>query len=146
MHSTSARPEVEGLFTWPSDTPQLIAGRCTRCNCYFFPQRAEFHRPGCWGGEVEQTMLSRQGTVLSHTVQHYPPPQPFVAPEPFASFVLVTVGLPEGIQVAGQLVAPEGHEVAIGQQVEVTVDVLYTDDEGTARLTWKFQPVSEATA
>lgn len=144
----SSVPVVEGLFIWPSEAPQLLAGHCSECQCYFFPSHAQLHRPGCSGGTVEITPLLRRGTIRSYTIQHYPPPDPYVAPDPFEPFVLVTVEFPEGLQIPGQLVgvAADYDEIVIGQAVDVVIAPLYTDEHGVTRLTWKFDPVAASAA
>lgn len=134
-------PEVEGLFTWPSDTPQLIGARCGECTTTFFPAFAEFHRPGCSGSSVEEVLLGRRGTLVSFTVQRYTPPPPFPQGE-YEPAVLGTVVLEEGIQVPGQVVDCGPDDIEVGMDVELVVDTLYVDDAGNDALTWAFRVAS----
>jgi uncharacterized OB-fold protein len=144
MTDIAGRPEVDGLFTWPSTEPRLIAGRCSECDSYFFPSYAELHRPNCSGGPVEQTTLSRTGVVVSYTVQRYRPPEPFVAPDPFEPMPMATVAFPEGIQVPGMLTGIALTDLRVGIEVEVCAVPLYTDPAGVEALTYAFLPVATA--
>ena len=138
MTALEPHPDVEGLFTWPSETPQLIGARCEGCNSTFFPSFALYHRPGCVGGPVHEHLLARRGTLISYTVQHYPPPPPYPAPDPFVPFILGTVALPDGLQVPGHIVGVSPVQVRVGLEVEVVVDQLSVDASGTPTLMWKF--------
>ena len=144
MTDLASRPEVDGLFTWPSGAPQLIAGKCGECESYFFPSHAELHRPNCSGGPVEQATLSRTGVVVSYTVQRYRPPEPFIAPEPFQPMPMATVAFPEGIQVPGMLTGIAIDELRVGIEVEVSLIPLYVDAAGVTALTYAFLPVAIA--
>lgn len=133
--------EVEGLFTWPAHEPHLIGARCKGCDTYFFPKFAQFHKPGCPQGPVEEVLLSRRGKLVSYTVQHFPVPSPFVNPEPFVPFAVGTVALPEGIEVIGMLTGVEIEDIKANIDVELVVEKLYEDQEGNEAMTWKFRPV-----
>jgi uncharacterized protein len=139
MTTTSRYPEVEGLFTWPSDEPQLIGAKCQGCDSVFFPSFAAYHRPGCVGGPVEEDLLARRGLLISYTIQHYPPPPPYPAQDPFEPFVLGTVALPDGLQIPGQIVNIAPGDVVVGLEVELVVDTLYVDESGNDVVTWKFK-------
>lgn len=141
-----AQPEVEGLFTAAEDGVRLVAGRCSECESYFFPSHAALHRPNCSGGPIETTTLSPRGTLVSFTVQRYAPPPPFVAPDPYEPMPMGTVAFPEGLQVPGMLTGIGADDLRVGIEVEVTEAPLYVADDGTPRLTWKFQPVQQATS
>lgn len=144
MTDTTAIPEVEGLFTWPSARPQLIAGRCPACGATFFPVFAETHRPGCRGEAIEQVLLGPEATVASWTVQRYTPPPPFPAADPYQPMVIVTAAFDEGLQVPGQLVGLSPDEVRVGLRVRTVAGVLYRSADGIEHLTWKFAPLDAA--
>lgn len=141
MADSKRYPAAPGLFTWPSDAPELIGSKCESCGSHFFPKQAEFHKPGCAGGPVQEVKLSRRGTLVSYTIQHFPPPPPFVRADPYVPMMVGTVAIPEGIQIPGQLLGFKPEELKSGVEVEVVVDTLYVDEEGNEALTWKFQPV-----
>ena len=133
-------PAVEGLFTWPSDEPHLIGGKCKSCGSHFFPKFYVVHQPSCKQREVEEVMLSRGGKLKSYTIQFYPPPPPFVAPEPFVPYGIGLVTLPEGINVLGMLTGVNVENLRTGIDVELVVEKLY-EDEQHEYLTWKFSPI-----
>jgi uncharacterized protein len=137
VSTTTAKPEVEGLFTWPATDVQLIAARCPSCENAFFPAFAEMHRPGCPGATPQQILLSPTGTVVSYTVQRYAPPEPFPPADDYEPMVIVTVSFAEGLQVPGALIGVPPDEVRVGLHVRTVADVLYRSD-GLDHLTWRF--------
>ena len=135
---------IEGWFT-TGDDPALLGSRCTACGTVFFPRLAGSCRnPACGSTEAEELALSRRGTVWSYTDARYQPPPPYLpASDPYEPFALAAVELPEGLVVLGQVA--EGYGVAdlhVGSEVELVVETLYVDDEGT-RTTWRWKPVVE---
>ena len=68
-------PISEGLFTWPTDEPALIGGRCPGCEAVTFPLRTGC--PRCGTVDLERQLLSRTGTLWSWTSQGFPPKAPF---------------------------------------------------------------------
>ena len=134
-------PIVEGLFTWPSDEPHLIGGRCKTCGTYFFPRNYVTHRPDCNNEELEEVLLNKKGKLRSYTWEHYPPPPPFKGPDPFVPFGIGLVELPEGINVVGIMSGCEFEDMKIGMDVELVVEKQYTDEQGNEFLTWKFRPI-----
>ncbi|MBA7668583.1 hypothetical protein ES703_76696 [subsurface metagenome] len=133
---------AKGLFTWPSDKPSLIGTHCKSCGHYFFPQTFTCHNPNCKDKEVEEVTLSRRGKVWSYTILHYPPPPPFVAPDPFEPIPIAEVEIPEGLKIIGMMEGCDPKDVEIGMEVELIVGRLYTDNEGNDIIGWKFQPFS----
>ena len=134
-------PEMEGLFTWPSDEPRLIAGRCKTCGSCYFPYFYETHSPDCTRRDVEEVLLSRKGILRSYTMQLFLPPPPYKPPK--TGFVPYAVGLvefPEGINIPGQLTGCGFDDIKVGMEVEVTAGELYEDEEGNGRLTFRFRP------
>ncbi len=133
-------PAEEGLFTWPSDEPQLIGGRCKSCNTYFFPKYYVRHHPDCQDhSAVEDVLLSRQGKLDSYTIQHFPAPPPFTNPEPFVPAPIGWVSLPEGISIPGRLTGCELGEIEMHMDVELVVEEEGKDQEGNGLLIWKWR-------
>ncbi len=139
---------AEGWFTPESDEPTLLGQQCTTCGTYAFP-KADYGcpNPGCVGVEFREVPLSRRGTVWSYTDAQYRPPAPYVVPggdeaehEPFC---IAAVHLEaEGLTVMGQVVAGVGiDDLTVGQEMELVVDVLFSDDEHD-HLVWKWKPVT----
>ncbi len=132
------RPFGEGFLNWPSKEPQLIAGRCKVCGTIFFPVKPAFHNPECSNREVEETLLSRQGKLISYTIHYYQPPPPFRM-EPFEPYAIGVAELPEKIQVIGMLCGAEFDDLKIGKTVELVTERLYDDEDGTEVHTWKWK-------
>ena len=134
------RPAIEGWFTTGPE-PALVGTRCTACGTYHFPaQTFSCRNPWCGGTDLETVGLSRTGTVWSYTVNHYAPPPPYVSADPFEPFAVAAVELErERMIVLGQVVA--GATIDVGTRVELTVDTLFTDEQGGCTV-WKWKPVT----
>jgi uncharacterized OB-fold protein len=136
-------PAVEGWFTVDEDAPALTGTRCRRCGSWFFPKETRLCRnPSCSGAgdDLEEMALSRRGRVWSATTNHYAPPPPYVAPDPFEPYTVAAVELgDEQMVVLGQY-AGDGTP-HVGEEVELVLDVLYEDDDA-AYLVWKWAPAA----
>lgn len=147
MPTTKTLPEVEGLFTasGDGDRAQLCVGTCTECDAVFFPPHAQLHRPNCSGGPVVPGLMAPTGTLVSYTIQHYAPPEPYPAPAEWEPVAIGTVAFAEqGLQVPGQLTGIDPADLRVGLTVETVAATLYVDDDGVERQTWKFRPVPPA--
>lgn len=138
---------AEGWFTLDEAEPALLGQRCTVCGTYAFP-KAEWGcpNPACTSTDLAVVPLSRRGTIWSYTDAQYQPPPPYVVPgDDHVPFAIAAVELPaEGIVVMGQLTAGTTvDELRVGQEVELVVDVLFSDEE-TDHLVWKWKPVGPA--
>ena len=142
--ATEGIPEIEGLFTWPSKYPRLIGSRCDGCSTYFFPAHAVLHRPGCSDSAIREHLFSNVGRLMSYTIQHYPPPPPYPAPDRSAwtPEPIGTVALPEGLQVPGSLLGIQPDQLRLGIEVRIVARVLYVGSDGVNRLSWAFQPTA----
>jgi uncharacterized protein len=140
--STVGPPIVEGWFT-AGDEPVLLALRCDGCAATVFPPRATTcPNPACRSDELSTVELSRTGTVWSWAVNHYPPPSPYVAPDPFEPYTVVAVALDgEGLTVLGQLVDGDPADLAVGTPVEVAATTVLEEDGG-ARAMYGFRVMS----
>lgn len=135
-------PIVQGVFTWPSDEPRFIASRCKKCGTVSFPKSPVCRNPKCKNKtDVEETLLTRRGKLLSYTLVCYPPPPPFVSPQPFVPFPIGEVQFPEGIAIMGQMTGCQYENLEIGMDVEMVVDKLFQDDQGDEVVGWKFRPI-----
>ena len=73
-HVMAQVPVAEGIFTCPSDEPQLIGSRCTACGIVTFP--AQDSCPRCASTEMAEQLLARRGRLWAWTTQDFPPPSP----------------------------------------------------------------------
>jgi uncharacterized OB-fold protein len=134
------RPAVDGWFT--VDPPRLIGVRCPECGTFAFPPRpGPCPDPTCAGDELVPVELSDRGTLWSYTENHYAPPPPFPACDPFEPYAIAAVELAaEGIVVLGQVVGGVGAaDLHVGQPMRLTVQTLYSDDDGD-HLVWAWAP------
>jgi len=153
--SKSKVPAVEGWFTLDGDEPHLVGSRCTGCGTVFFPaERTACRNPACTSLDFEEHRLGRRGRVWSFATNHYTPPAPYVAPDPFVPYTVAAVELPdEKMVVLGQVAGPagaatgggdDGHgDLHVGQEVELVLDTLYEDDDHEYVI-WKWRPVADA--
>jgi uncharacterized protein len=143
MVTASPTPAVEGWFTG-GDAPALLGTRCRACGTVFFPRETAFCRnPACAGEELDEVPLSRTGTVWSYTDARYQPPPPYIpAADPYEPFALAAVALEvEGLVVLGQVAAGYGvDDLTVGAPVELVVEPLHTDEDGTVRTIWRWKP------
>ena len=143
MEAKKQIPCLEGWFTMPPREPQLLGNRCQSCGHYFFPKAKTCRNPLCKKIKpLEEVLLSRKGKLFAYTVNHYPPPPPYHAPDPFVPFGVVSIALPEGIKVGGQVPRyVDFSTLKVGMEMETVREVLYEDDQGNEVLSWMFRPV-----
>lgn len=141
---TTPVPAIEGWFT-TGPSPALVGTRCDSCGTSFFPpERSLCRNPACSSTDLTEVELSRRGKVWSFSVNHYAAPAPYVGKEPFEPYTVVAVELAaEQMVILGQLA--EGIDpttLSIGDPVEVTVEPLFTDDDGSEHVVWKWRPAA----
>jgi uncharacterized OB-fold protein len=141
----SAKPRVPAVDDWftLTDEPELLASRGATTGSVFFPRHLAFSRnPAAPDEELEETTLSRRGRVWSWTTNHYPPPAPYVAPDPFVPYTVVAAELPEEqLVVLGQLAEDDDPgDLHVGTEVELVLGTLYEDDDAE-HVVWKWKVV-----
>ena len=125
-------PAVEGWFTMDADAPALVGRRGSETGSYYFPPTLAFSRnPSASGEELDEVQLSRRGRVWSWTTNHYQPPDPYIAPDPFVPYTVVAVELVDEQMVVLGPLAPgaDPAELAVGREVELGLQTLYEDDD-----------------
>lgn len=136
-------PAIEGWFTLDPDAPHLLGTQCATCHTVFFPREEQMCRnPACRGTDLEETELSRTGTVWSYTNAGYQPPDPYVpVTDPHEPFTIAAVHLAaEQMVVLGQVVAGVGvDDLHTGMEMELVIDTLFTE-VGIDHLVWKWRP------
>ena len=135
-------PAIEGWFTTGAE-PRLVGSRGKETGSYFFPKDlASSGNPAAPYEEREEVLLGRRGKVWSYTTNHYAPPAPYVAPDPFVPYTIVAAELPEEqLVVLGQLAdGADPGELRVGAEVELELGVLSEDDEHEY-VVWKWRPI-----
>jgi len=145
MTTRTRVPAVEGWFTMDAEAPALIGQRCGSCGTSVFPGTAlACPNPHCTQTELDRVELSRRGTVWSYTDARYQPPPPYLVPtDEHEPFCIAAVELAaDGLVVLGQVVpGVTVDDLAVGTEVELVLDTLFTDDEDRDVIVWKWKPV-----
>ena len=139
-------PAVAGWFTMDEADPHLLGSRCVACGTVFFPREdASCRNPDCGAARFEEVPLSRRGRLWSCTDSRYPPPAPYVAPDPFEPYAVAAVELEaERLVVLGQVVPGVGvDDLQAGMEMELVLGTLFEDDEREV-VVWKWRPVDGA--
>jgi len=134
-------PIAEGLFTWPSDNPALLASRCRACGIATFP--AAESCMACSGQDVSIEELPRRGTLWTWTVQQFMPKPPYLSNETSATFTPYGVGyveLPGGVRVEGRLTENDPEKLSIGMEMELLFDTYRVAENGDEVISFFFKP------
>ena len=136
----AAVPIAEGIFTWPSDEPQLIGTRCDSCGIVTFPSQSSC--PRCASTSMIEHLLARRGRLWAWTTQGFPPPPPYAGPagKDFEPFGVGYVELGD-VKVESRLTESDPDVLEQGMEVELVVVPFRTDEEGNEVMTFAFQPV-----
>jgi uncharacterized OB-fold protein len=132
------------VFTWPSEEPQLIGGRCRECAAVTFPAWPSCAR--CGSTEVEQHLLPRRGTLWTFTTQEFLPKEPYATGETNETFIPYGIGmvqLGDEVRVEGRLTESNPEKLAFGMELELVVVPFRTDPDGTVVLTYAFAPAGQ---
>jgi uncharacterized OB-fold protein len=129
-------PIADELFTWPSDEPRLIGGRCADCGAVAFPRPTSCSR--CTSERIDEHLLARTGTLWSWTVQRFEPKEPYVGPQPFEPYGVGYVDLDGEVIVESRLTTADPDQLEIGQTMQLAI-VPFTD----GHVTFAFAPAPE---
>jgi uncharacterized OB-fold protein len=136
----SRKQVIEGLFTETPSGPHLTGSRCASCKTPYFPKSAVCHNPGCGNSKMEDASFGPRGTLWSLAIQDYPPPPPAKYDEPYVPYAIGVVDLDDGLRVMGRLATADPRAVEPGVAVELVVEPLYHEADGSEVVTWKFKP------
>jgi uncharacterized OB-fold protein len=130
------------VFTWPSDAPQLIGGKCPGCAAVTFPHQGSCPRCGRVG--MEEHRLPRRGTLWTWTTQGFLPKEPYAGGETAETFRPYGVGLVQlgdEVRVEARLTESDPAVLRFGMEVELDVVPFRVEDDGTEVMTFAFRPV-----
>lgn len=138
---------AEGVFTWPSDEPQLIGSYFPESGVTTFPMSASC--PKTSSTVMEQVVLPRRGRLWSWTIQGFlPKSPPYAGKESTKDFVPYGVGyveLADQVIVESRLTVNDPELLQIGMELELVVVPFAEDALGRAVLTYAFAPVTNRT-
>jgi uncharacterized OB-fold protein len=142
---TKQIPVAEELFTWPSDSPQLIGTHYPDSGVTTFPQSTACPKTAAQNGE--RVLLPRVGTLWSWTIQGFLPKSPPYAgketPKTFKPYGVGYVQLADEVIVESRLTTAEASELKIGMEMELVIIPFSTDDDGNELVTYAFAPVKK---
>jgi uncharacterized OB-fold protein len=131
-------PVADGLFTWPSDEPTLLASE-SGGRLSFPPRPGDTPHP-----------LKRRGTLWTFTSQNFRPPSPPYdgndTPQTFQPYLVGYVELEGEMLVEGRLVECTAEDLEIGQLMELRIVPYTVRPDGTEVLTFAFAPVTDTTS
>jgi hypothetical protein len=131
-------------FDVAGERPRLIGSRLPPVPQLLLPARVvRLPEPALPGGRAGGRPLSTSGTLWSFTDNHYAPPAPYVAPDPFQPYAIAAVELAEERMVVLGQVAPgvPTSSLEVGMRMDLVADPLYADDEHEY-LVWKWRPAA----
>ena len=138
---------ADGWFTGiDGGEPALIGARGATSGSYFFPTAvAVSGNPHSPGEDREETTLSRRGRVWSWTTNHYAPPEPYMAPDPFVPYTVCAVELDEErmVVLGGLATGADPAQLEVGTTMELVLGPLYEDDENEY-VVWQWAPAGRA--
>jgi uncharacterized OB-fold protein len=129
-----SRPIAPGLFTETDSGPRLVAGACPGCARFHFPATPSC--PYCGHDACDERRIGATGTLFLYTTIATRPPG-YRGPLPYGFGV---VELPEGLRVVTRLTKSDPTRLRAGLAMRLVVEPLFTDDDGTAVLSWAFAP------
>jgi uncharacterized OB-fold protein len=138
----SHTPLAPDVFTWPSDAPQLIGGKCGECGAVTFPNQSTCPRGG--HEAMVAHLLPRRGTLDSWTTQEFLPKEPYgggETEETFRPYGVGLVRLGDEVKVEARLTEGDPARLEFGMEVELVLVPLRIDADGTDVLTFAFTPV-----
>jgi uncharacterized OB-fold protein len=134
-------PFAEDVFTWPTDEPRLIGGRCPACTAVTFPQQVSC--PRCGSVDMERHLLPRRGTLWTFTTQEFLPKEPYAGgetPETFRPYAVGMVQLDDEVRVEARLTEADPSRLGIGMEMVLEIVPFRVDADGTRVMTYAFRP------
>jgi benzoylsuccinyl-CoA thiolase BbsA subunit len=127
----------EGWFRDFGEGLALKGGRCRNCGKICFPMKPVC--PTCFGSEQEEIPLNKRGKLHTFALSHMGPPG-METP-----YVIGFVDLPEGIKLFSPLTQcePWDEVLKVEMEMEMVVETIRRDAEGTEIIGYKFRPVLE---
>jgi len=118
---------------------RFAGSRCRECGVTLLGRRRRCEN--CSSRSIVDEVFGTRGVVHSFTVQRYPPPLPFTAPQPWVPRVIAWIDLEgHGPRILGP-VSGLAERVEIAQAVLAEFHVAWRDDHGREVVAFVFRPV-----
>ena len=128
------RPIAPRLFAVGPDGPRLLAARCPSCAALHFPATPTC--PYCGAENATETLVGPEGCLRLFTVVSNRPPG-YRGPVPYGFGV---VELADGLRVITRLTESDPSRLRPGLAVQLVIEPLFADDDGTPVLSYAFAP------
>ena len=141
-------PAAEGWFTMNEAAPALLGAKGTTSGSYFWPTAVAVSGNPVAAGEARAPVeLSRTGKLWSWTTNHYPPPEPYVALDPFVPYTVCAVELDKErmVVLGGLATGADADALEVGMEMELVLGTLFEDDEHEY-VVWQWAPLRKASA
>ena len=103
---------------------RLEAARCSGCGKVIFPARRVC--PACRGHDLEKTVISPRGRVVTSTVIHVPPGDLLMQ----APYAMALVETPEGARLMAQVVDCDPAAVQPGMELKLEFRLIRREGHG----------------
>lgn len=137
----TTRDVADDLFVEHDGTPRLVGSRCSHCGTTTFPQQGSC--PKCTRWDMVREELPSTGTLWSFTVQGFRPKAPYLGPEEFTPYGVGYVDLGGRVLVESRLTENDPSRLRIGAPVELVLEPLRTEPDGTVVRTFAFAMSAE---
>ncbi|TDI61178.1 MAG: DNA-binding protein [Alphaproteobacteria bacterium] len=133
----------EGLFTWPSDNPQLIGRKEKSTGRIYFPAIHNYVSDE----DSDEVLLATRGTLWTWTIQGFLPKNPpykgLEGPEDFVPFGVGYVELPGEVIVEARLTTANPDDLEIGMEMDLVIEKFMTDENGDDVMMFAFKPAED---
>jgi len=133
----------EGLFTWPSDNPQLIGRKEKSTGRVYFPAIHNYVSDE----DSDEVLLKTRGKLWTWTIQGFLPKNPpyrgVETPEEFEPFGVGYVELEDEVIVETRLTTANPDELEIGMEMDLVIEKFMTDENGDDIMMFAFTPVKD---
>lgn len=137
---TDSRPLHDGLFTWPSNKPELLGSRCEDCGEHAFPAQSSCRN--CTGVNTTVVNMGREGLLWTWTIQSFMPKAPYhtdETPETFTPYGVGYVELANGLRVESRLRENTPSSLSIGMAMELEIIPVRKAEDGSQFVTFQFK-------
>ena len=133
----------EGLFTWPSDNPQLIGRKEKSTGRVYFPAIHNYVSDE----DSDEVLLKTRGKLWTWTIQGFLPKNPpyrgVETPEEFEPFGVGYVELEDEVIVETRLTTANPDELEIGMEMDLVIEKFMTDENGDDIMMFAFKPAED---